>query len=67
MLKDKLKYLRERKGINQKEIADYLNLTIAAYSHYEKGRREPSIDIIRKICKFYNISADDLLEIEQDD
>ena len=67
MIKDRLKLLRLKRKLKQREVAEYLNTTTACYSHYEQGRREPSIETIRQICKFYNISADYLLEIEQDD
>lgn len=57
----KLKELRLAKRISQKEIAEYLGITVAAYSLYERGNREPNISILRKIAEYYNISMDELL------
>lgn len=59
----RLKELRLTKGISQKEIAEYLGITVAAYSLYECGNREPKIAILRKIAEYYNVSVDDLLEM----
>lgn len=59
----RLKELRLTKGISQKEIAEYLGITVAAYSLYERGNREPKIAILRKIAEYYNVSVDDLLEM----
>ncbi len=58
----RLKELRLAKGISQKEIAEYLGITVAAYSLYERGNREPNISILRKIAEYYSISMDELLE-----
>ena len=42
----RLKELRLTKRISQKEIAEYLGITVAAYSLYERGNREPKIAIL---------------------
>ena len=60
----KLQELRTQKGIPQKEIADYLGITIASYSLYERGNREPNIAMIKHIARYYKISLDDLLDFK---
>lgn len=64
MFKNQLKYYRKLSGLSQEQVGQQLNMTQAGYSYYEKGTREPNIDIIRKLCIIFNISADELLEIE---
>ena len=64
MFKNQLKYYRKLAGLSQLQIANKLCTTQQAYSYYENGTREPNIDIIRKLCIIFNISADELLEIE---
>ena len=59
-----LKELRIAKGISQKEIADYLGVSVAAYSLYERGNREPNIATLKKIADYYNISIDYLLDLD---
>jgi len=56
-----LKNLREEKGLSQADVATILGITRAAYAHYEQNIREPSIEIIKKLCQVYNVSADELL------
>jgi transcriptional regulator with XRE-family HTH domain len=63
---NKLKEVRVKRGIKQKELADYLNIKINTYSQYENGVRKPSADVISKLSKFYGILSDELLS-ESDD
>lgn len=60
-MKERLKKLREQKGVTQKEVADAIGVTISAYSNYEQGIREPSNQILINLCKYFNVSADYLL------
>ena len=57
----RLKELRQGKGLTLKEVSGALGLSLMAYAHYEHGDRQPSIDTIRKICDFYDVSADYLI------
>lgn len=63
---ERLKQLRMESGLKLREISEALNITIRSIIRYEEGSREPSIDIILKLCKLYNVSADYLLGIEDD-
>ena len=57
----KLKALRQGRGLTQKQLAKFLELVPASVSAYETSGNYPSADIIVKICRFFNISADYLL------
>ncbi len=57
----KLKEARERAGLTQKEIALSLGVSVQSVSNWEVGNREPSIEVILKICNLCNVSADSLL------
>ena len=57
----KLKEARERAGLTQKEIALSLGVSVQSVSNWEVGNREPSIEVILKICNLCNVSADNLL------
>ncbi len=61
MLSEVLKSLREQHRYSQTVLANYLNITRQAYNHYETGKRTPSLDTIKKLADFYNISTDVLL------
>lgn len=54
----KLKELREERNINQKDVAQYLNIAQQTYSRYETGEREPNIEMLKKLAKFYKVSID---------
>lgn len=49
------------KGLSQKQVAEHLHIARASYTNYENGKREPSFEMLRKICDFYDISADYLI------
>ena len=44
-----LKIFRKRLGLNQEGIAEKLGCVKTTYQSWENGRREPPIDIIRKL------------------
>ena len=60
----RLRELRLEQGLTLKQVSSALQLTLSAYANYERGIREPSVAIIKRICKFYNVSSDYLLGIE---
>ena len=65
-LGQKLKDLRLEKGLTQAEVSKKLGLTRTAIANYELGIREPSLEILKKICKFFEVSSDFLLGLEKD-
>ena len=58
---NRLKEIREDKGLKQKEVSKLLNVSQVAYSYYELGKRQIPIDILKKLAKIYNVSTDYLL------
>lgn len=60
----KLREIRTAKGFSQQDIANVLNTTQQQYSKYETGTQELPARHIIALCKFYQISADELLGIE---
>lgn len=65
MIGDKLKELRTDRNLTQQHVADFLKISRAAYANYEAGKREPSLEIIKKLTNFFGISSDVLLENRQ--
>ncbi len=57
----KIKELREERGIKQKDLADYLGISAGNLCEWEKGRIEPSIENLLKLCNFFNVSLDCLV------
>ena len=64
----RLKELRKKARLSQKELSDKLNLKLMTYNGYENGKAEPSIDKLIKLADYYNVSIDYLVgRIYQDD
>lgn len=53
--------LRKERGILQKEVATYLNVTVATISNYEKGVHAPDYETLIKLADFFDVSTDYLL------
>ena len=60
----RLKEQRIEKGVYQKEVAKEIGVSVGAYANYENGNREPEYAILVKLCKYYKVSADYLLGLE---
>jgi len=50
-----LKYFRKRQGLNQKEVSSIAKVGIPHLSLIEKNRRDPSLQLLRKLAGIYNI------------
>ncbi len=61
MISQNLKYLRSREGLSQAELAEKLSIPRTTLSAYERGFVEPNIELMLKLCKFFNITLDDLV------
>ncbi|MBQ9071423.1 MAG: helix-turn-helix transcriptional regulator [Clostridia bacterium] len=57
----RLKNLREDRDLTQRELGKIINKSQQGYSHIEEGRAELKIDDLKKLCKFYKVSADYLI------
>ena len=54
--------LRKERGILQKEVANYLNVTVATISNYEKGVHAPDLNTLILLADFFDVSTDYLLQ-----
>ncbi|HEM5649384.1 TPA: helix-turn-helix transcriptional regulator [Streptococcus suis] len=61
MLGERIRSLRVDNGKTKEELSIYLNMTVDAYSRYETGKRQPSVDNLVKLAIFYGVSLDYLL------
>ncbi|MCM1053434.1 MAG: helix-turn-helix domain-containing protein [Ruminococcus sp.] len=55
---NKLRVLRERKGLSLVDISKILNISDSLYSRYEKEIQLIPIKHINTLCNFYNVSLD---------
>jgi transcriptional regulator with XRE-family HTH domain len=61
LFSDRLRNLRNSKGLSQKTIAEAMGITEAGYQNYEVGRRLPTFEKLQAICDALDCSADYLL------
>ena len=59
-----LKEIRKNRKFSQMKVAMDLNISREALSHYENGKREPSIDLLNKMSEYFNVSIDYLINGE---
>ena len=60
-----IRELREELNINQTELGRAVNMTQRKISYIECGKYEPSIEDIKALCNFFNVSADYLLGLKK--
>ena len=64
---EKIKALRKKATMSQQELADKLNMHVTHLSKIENAHLLPSIDTLRTITQIFNVSADDLINDEQEE
>lgn len=61
-LGEKLRALRERRGLSIRQLASMLG--VKAHSHIAKiemGQNKPSVELLVKLAQFFDVSCDQLL------
>lgn len=60
-LSTNLRGLRETRKITMKQTASLLGIPYTTYVNYEKGVREPNLEMLIRISEFYQVSIDQML------
>ena len=55
---DRIKQLRTRLKLSQREFVEGIGITASALSAYEKGQKQPTISVAMNIAAKYNVSLD---------
>lgn len=63
---NKIAALRKKKGWTQKDIAEKLNVSIAAVSKWERGLNYPDLSIMEPLARILDISVAELLGLENE-
>ena len=58
---NRIKDLRQERGMKQSELAQLLSIGRASVSNYEIESRQLDPDMIRRLCAIFGVSADYLL------
>ncbi|MCK9451238.1 MAG: helix-turn-helix domain-containing protein [Bacteroidales bacterium] len=56
-----IKKLRKQKGLQQKEVAIEVGLSQSNYNKVENDHRQPSIEVLNKLAKLFDVTIDQLL------
>lgn len=60
-LGERLRYLRKRRGLRLKDVAQELGITVSALAMYERGERRPPYARLAALARFYEVRADYLV------
>ncbi len=63
---ERLKELRQEKGITQKALAESLGYNQSMISFWENGVNEPTESAIRKVAIFFDVPTDYLLGLKDE-
>lgn len=66
-LKNHLKELRARIGVNQQEMGKLVGTSRQTISQIERGDYSPSVTLALKIAKAFNVTVEDVFEYEEDE
>lgn len=56
-----LKLIRKQRNLNQQKIALDLNISRETISYYENGKRNPDIQMLKMLSRYFNVSIDFLI------
>lgn len=62
----RIRKLREERGLNQGQFADFVGISRGAMSYYEQEARTPDIGVLLSICKKCGVSADYMIGLTPD-
>lgn len=63
-LASNIKKLREDKGLRQKEVANAIDIGYSNYNKIENGIREISVKELQRLSSFYNLTIDQVINLE---
>lgn len=60
---ERIRELRESKGLNAKDLCSFLDINPSTYSKLENDKKSIDVEELRKLTSFYSVSADYILGI----
>ena len=61
---EKLKALREARGLTQLQVANRIGISKAMISAYETASKAPSIEVLIRLSRLYGVSVDYLVCVD---
>ena len=63
-VKNRLKFWRHQREMNQKEFAAILGINISQYNRYELNKKQPTLDVALKMARILGVYVDDIFYID---
>lgn len=60
-----LKEARKAMSMSQKEIAEYLRISLKQYQRYESGKIQPPVNLAIKLARLFGVSVEDLFGMDR--
>ena len=60
---EKIKLVRQSKGLTQEEVAEKLNMSVSGYGDIERGDSDLKLSKLEKIANVFGISINDLFDL----
>ena len=64
---EKIVHFRGKKKITQKALAEILGITPTRLNYWEKDKREPDVEMIKKLADALEVSANVLIGIDEEE
>jgi transcriptional regulator with XRE-family HTH domain len=61
VLANRVKWLREKKRLGQKEVASNIGITLSGYQKIEYDQANPKLETLISLCDYFNVKSDFLL------
>lgn len=61
-----LKTIREQYHLNQEDLADGTGAARESIGRYERGERNPSLEMALRLAVYLNLSVEDLFQLDED-
>ena len=62
----RIRDLREDRDLTQNQLAEYLHIKQNTYSQYENGHRQPPMEVLIALARYYKTSVDYILGLTEE-
>ena len=62
----RLRELREEKGLSQEQLGLMFSISQTTIGKYEREQIEPNIELIKAFCRYFDVTADYLIGLEDE-
>ncbi|AEE91169.1 Helix-turn-helix domain protein [Tepidanaerobacter acetatoxydans Re1] len=66
MFNDRIRKLRNDKGLSQRELAKMLKISPSTIAMYELGKREPDIAMFQRLADFFNVPVEYVMGVSDE-